>query len=739
MENKMKENKNIVKPRKGRRVMNMPFGMFIIFLIFVGIGLYIQRTAAMLAFTQREYWEVVKSRFQKDSITLPATRGNILSCDGRVMVASLPEYRIAADFVIIDKDSAQRVKWQAYRDSMWTTKLDSIAAGLAHIFPDMKKEWFRQRIQEGRRKGSHSWRLYPRAATYLQMKAVQELPLFREGTRRSGLICESNAQRKKIFGSLAARTLGDVYADSNAAKAGLELVYDSILRGYDGFYHTEKVRSQWLRFVDQEPQNGHDLLTTIDIRMQDIAEKALKDKLFEIEGAKIGVAIVMEVATGDVKAITSLSRTASGNPRGYDFVENQNHALNALWEPGSTFKTGSMMVAMEDGYITPETRVDCEHGVKLMYGRRMTDHNKNKGGYGELTVTEILGQSSNIGVSKVIDQYYHNQPEKYVQGLYNLGVGIPLGMPMGADPRVRMPKKDTHGKQYLNWSNTALAWMSIGYESLLPPISTLTFYNAIANNGRMVRPRFVKAELEDGRVVREFPVHVIKERICSQKTLNNIRMILEKVVSEGLGKKAGNRKFKVSGKTGTAQVAENGSYAGRNYMVSFCGYFPSDAPKYSCIVCIYAHTAIPSGGGQCGPVFRRISQLVMNDGEGRTPDEASDSTSVFHPSVSSGDMNETRRLMRHMGLSWNEADKAPADWGFVEEDTLPGRPLRMHTRKLNTDLIPDVRGMGAKDAVAALQRCRQRVRLRGRGRVYEQSVPAGAKAVAGKTVTISLR
>ncbi len=732
--------KNKKDKGKERTLLGMPVVMIIVLVIFVIAGGFIQERAFTLTFVEHDYWESVQKRFQNDSIRVPAARGNLLSCDGRVMVTSLPEYRLAMDFVVVDKDSAAQAKAQAWRDSMFTTKLDSIVKGLARIFPDYTEQQFRERLLKGKARGARWWRIYPRKATYLQLVEVKKLPLFRESSLRSGFTYEADLNRKKIYGQdIAGRTLGDVYPDSNAAKAGLELCYDSILRGKDGYSHKQKVRDRFLSFVDVEPQDGHDLQTTIDIRMQDIAVKALKDKLYEIDGAKKGVAIVMEVATGDIKAMVSLTKLPDSSPRGYGFYEAQNDAINALWEPGSTFKTGSMMVAMEDGYITPDTRMDCEHGVYKMHGRNMTDHNKHKGGYGELTVTQILGQSSNIGVSKIIDKYYHDQPEKYVQGLYNIGVGIPLGMPMGANPRVRMPKKE--GRQYTNWSKTALAWMSIGYESQVAPISTLAFYNAIANNGRMMRPRFVKAELENGRVVREFPTVVIKEKICSDKTLHNIQTILEKVVSEGLGKKAGNKHFHVSGKTGTAQVAENGSYAGRNYMVTFCGYYPSEAPKYSTIVCIYEHTAFPSGGGQCGPVFRKISQLVMNDGAGREPNLASDSTSLWQPTVAAGNLAETRQLLRMMDVPWREqSDSLTTAWGSVESDTSDQRRLLLHSVALTDNRkVPNVMGMGARDAVLALQQAGLKVKMHGQGRVNEQSIPAGTDAQAGQVVTLSMK
>lgn len=659
-------------------------------------GVYILGKALNTMLVQADYWQQVNQRFVSDSIPDPAKRGNILSADGKVMVASLPKYRLFMDFVVIDKDSVARTKAQLWRDSALKADIDSIAEGLHRIFPDKSEEWFRDRIRRGREKGSHAWNLYPRLATYIQYKQVKELPLLRETPYKGGFNPERVMLRTKPYGSLASRTLGEVVKDTASdtirATSGLEWCYDTILRGTDGIKHHKREYKQTVSYYDRLAVNGHDLVCTIDVTMQDIAEKAIVNKLKEVGGEK-GVVILMEVATGDIKAMVSMTRyydPTTGEPV---YLEAQNDAINALWEPGSTFKTGSIMVALEDGYITPETRVQTGNGVYQMHNRWMKDHNWRKGGYGELTVTEILGYSSNVGVSRIIDEYYHNNPQKYVQGLRNLGVGISLGMPMGADPRVRMPNTD---KIRGNWSETALAWMSIGYETQIPPISTLAFYNAIANNGRMVRPRFVKAEMENGQVVREFPVEVIKEKICSNHTLADIQMILEKVVSEGLGKKAGNKRFKVSGKTGTAQVAKNGSYASHSYMVSFCGYFPSDAPKYSCIVCIRKDGLPASGGGQCGPVFSEISQLVMSQGVYRDPREAADSTSIFTPTMAK--------------------ERATTVVGTV----------------------PDVVGMGAKDAIYCLQQAGMKVRLHGIGLVHEQSIPAGTKTEKGKTITLKL-
>ena len=661
------------------------------------VGIYIVGTALSTMLLRADYWRQVSQRYVSDSIVVPAMRGNIISADGKVMVASLPKYRLFMDFVVIDKDSVARTKAQHWRDSVLTHCLDSIATGLHEIFPDKSTEWFRDRLQTGRKRGSHAWSIYPRQVTYIQYKECQKLPLLRERPYKGGFTPERIDLRIKPYGSLASRTLGNLSKDSVSdtvrATSGLEWCYDTVMHGKYGIMHRTKVRNQKVGFYDREPVNGHDLVTTIDTRMQDIAEKAIRNKLKEVNGDK-GVVILMEVATGDIKAMVSLTGYRNEKTGEKEYLEAQNDAINALWEPGSTFKTGSIMVALEDGKITPETTVETGSGIYMMHGRPMKDHNWHRGGYGTLNVTQVLEYSSNIGVSRLIDEAYHDNPQKYVQGLYNLGVGIPLGLPMGANPRVRMPDTDPSKG---NWSKTALAWMSIGYETQIPPISTLAFYNAIANNGRMVRPRFVKAVKDNGQIIQEFPVEVIKEQICSPRTLRDIRTILEKVVSEGLGRRAGNKRFKVSGKTGTAQVAENGSYASHAYMVSFCGYFPSDAPKYSCIVCIRKRGLPASGGGQCGPVFSEVSQLVMNQGVYRDPREVADSNSVFTPT-----------LVR---------ERQPA----------------------SVNIVPDVEGMGARDAIFTLQQAGLKVKVNGTGTVHSQSIAPDTKVEKGKTVTINLK
>lgn len=691
---------------------------FIIILMVLG-GLYILGSALHTMLPPRkDYWEEVDKRFTKENIPIPANRGDLLACDGQLLVGSLPEYRLYMDFKVMDRDSVARAKAQAWRDSAFEADIDSIAQGLAQIFPDREANWFRRRLLEGKKRGGFAWRIYPGHATYIQYMKCKDLPLLRESALKGGFNPEVIIQRKKPYGSLASRTLGLLYKDSDAAKAGLELSFDTILRGTPGISHRAKVRQSRLTFVDKEPENGHDLMTTIDVNMQDVADRALRNKLHEVNG-EVGVAIVMETKTGDVKAIVNLQRAGDG-----EYYEMKNSAVSDLWEPGSTFKTASILVALDDGVIKKTDRIDTGNGIYMMHGRPMKDHNWRKGGYHELTVSGVLEYSSNIGVSRLIDQAYHDDPDRFVRGLNRIGVGIPLDLPFNGkgEPRVRHPKKQ--GRYWLNWSKTALPWMSIGYECMLPPISTLTFYNAIANGGRMVKPRFIKAEMKDGQVIREFPVEVIKESICKPSSLADIQDILEKVVSQGLGKKAGNKGlFKVSGKTGTAQIAAGGAgyHSGTTrYMVSFCGYFPSDDPKYSCIVCIVKSGLPASGGGQAGPVFSEISQYIMAKGMYRSTAAAADSNSVFVPNMTKGDPELSRSLLRQLDLS--EEGVSLADL-----DTIP------------ENKVPDVRGMGARDAVYALQNRGLKVRLTGMGSVAEQNMPAGTEIVKGKTITLTLK
>ena len=695
-----------------------------IILIMVLVGIAIIFKAGIIMFAERQYWNDVADRFVKENVTVQPNRGNIISSDGQLMASSLPEYKIYMDF------KAGGIN----KDTLLIKYLDSICDGLHQIFPDKSKAEFKSHILKGRKKGSRNYLLYPKRISYIQYKEAKSLPVFNMSQYRGGFKAESFNQRKKPFGSLAMRTLGDMYSDVTlGAKNGLELQYDSILKGKEGITHRQKVMNKYLNIVDIPPVDGCDIITTIDVGMQDIAEKALVDKLKEING-NVGVAILMEVETGDVKAIVNMTKCNDGVYR-----EIRNNAVSDMMEPGSTFKTASIMVALEDGYITPDQEVDTGNGVYNMHGRPMKDHNWHRGGYGVINTTQVLMYSSNIGVSRLVDENYHKNPEKFVEGLYKLGIATPLNLDIpGAakKPNIRMPNKD-------NWSKTALAWMSIGYETQVPPMNTLAFYNAIANNGKMVKPRFVKSIVKNGEVIEEIPTEVLNPAIASPKTIKQIQTILEKVVSEGLGKRAGSKQFHVSGKTGTAQVSQGkGGYKSgtMQYLVSFCGYFPSEAPKYSCIVAIQKSGLPASGGLMAGSVFSEIAERVFAKHLAKDLKEAKDSTSILTPDVKRGDLVATNYILDKIDIpTTGDIGKAKGSkpiWGNITHT--PNTNISLEPKEINDKRIPNVIGMGAKDAVYLLESLGLRVHLIGIGKVKSQSIPAGNTLYKGKTIQLRL-
>ena len=568
---------------------------------------------------------------------------------------------------------------------------------------------------------------------------MQNLPIFHLSKFKSGFHWEEFNARRRPFGSLAQRTIGDMFGAKDSARCGLELSFDSILRGANGIIHRRKVRNKFLNITDTAPIDGADIVTTIDVGMQDLAERALIDELREING-NVGVAIVMEVATGDVKAIVNMDKCDDG-----EYREIKNHAVSDLLEPGSVFKTASIMTVLDDGLVDTTYTIATGAGVWNMYGRDMKDHNWRKGGYGDLMLPWTLKYSSNVGVSRIIDLHYHNNPEQFVQGIYDLGLATDLNLPIiGYSPaKIRMPHKNKRG-QYDNWSATALPWMSIGYETQVPPISTLAFYNAIANNGKMMRPRFVKQIIKNGEVIADYPPEVLKKQIAKETTITQIRRILTEVVSEGLGKKAGSDKFAVAGKTGTAQMSKGAlgyKAGGVNYLLSFAGFFPADKPKYSCIVCIQKTGLPASGGGMSGVVFHHIAEGIMAQDLKLSVTDARNQSSILIPSAKTGNILAADYVLNALGYNAKNgwAGAYPFGnpiWGSVTDTN---NSLVIQKRNYsNNKIVPDVHGMGARDAVYLLEQRGLKVKIIGRGKVIQQSLAPGNKIKKGEACIINL-
>lgn len=704
------------------------YSFIAIVLMLVAVSVVARAMYIMTA--RRDFWLDVADRVKADSVPVKPVRGNILSSDGLLMVSSLPEYKMVVDFVAM---------YNSGTDSLWMAKIDSISEGLSSIFPQKSASYFKEYLEKGRSLHSRYWPVWPERVSYNTYMEVKSLPVFNIKSKYvSGFYAEEYNARNHVYGSLASRTLGELYGAKDSARYGLELAYDSVLRGEKGLVHRRKVLNRFLPITDTPAVDGADIVTTIDVAMQDLAERSVIDELKKING-NVGVAIVMEVATGDVKAIVNMEKCGDG-----EYRERKNHAVSDLLEPGSVFKTASIMVALDDGVVDTTARVETAGGVWPMYGREMRDHNWRRGGYGMLTLPQTLMVSSNIGVSRIIDDHYKDHPEKFVEGIYRLGLADDLKIPLaGSSPaRIRMPKKE--GRQYVNWSKTSLPWMSIGYETQIPPISTLTFYNAIANGGRMMRPRFVEKVVKDGEVIAEYPPQVMRESICKPSTLGKIQTILEKVVSQGLGKKAGSKSFKVAGKTGTAQISQGaaGYKSGTvNYLLSFAGYFPADKPRYSCIVCIQKSGLPASGGGMSGLVFHNIAEGIMAQDIKLDVRDARDSTSVLVPDVKNGNILAADYVLKYLGFkpradwSGSYADGNPI-WGKAEKD---GNNVSLTREKVgNLPDMPDVTGMGARDAVYILESRGLKVRLKGRGKVVEQSIPAGRTTRKGMVCQLVL-
>ncbi len=734
-----------MKKSKDNRIISRYFTIIIFMAI---IGLAVLGKAFSVMVFERNYWREVGNRGVKDSVAIAPKRGNILSDDGQLMATSAPQYTLFMDFMVTDSDEERRKKAQHLRDTLIKNNLTVICEGLHRVLPDKSVEEFKRTFREGmaakeaRSKGYRHWPIYGhRRISYAQYKEITELPILGERMNAIGLFAEKYVERKKIFGSLARRTLGDVYVKVDSAKNGIELAYDEYLRGEPGWGHEKKAGKQTVYVVDKPAVDGYDVKSTLNVEIQDIAEKAVLDML-DMQNAtggnaRTGVAIVMEVATGDIKAMVNMSRAEDGN-----YYELKNNALTDILEPGSTFKTASLLVALNDKKISINDSVDANRGQYRFGSATMKDHNWNKGSaYGMLSVPQVLMYSSNVGTARLIDDNYRDNPEKFVEGLHRMGLAthFPL-LPGTGRPVIRKPNANRS-----NWSRTALPWMSIGYETQIAPINIVSFYNAIANNGKFMKPRLVSAILDDDRVVEEFEPEVLIDKIASQQALDDITKMLTMVVNEptGLGSQAKSDDFLVAGKTGTAQIALGGQLKGGGHQLSFCGFFPADDPKYTCIVSTQTMGGLISGGGIAGVAFGKIAKLVMARDARREISELVDSTAIFIPEVMRGNIADARYVLDKLDVrhAWN------ADQAYNKERTIWGEVKNTGEQLQLTEVdftpaegkVPNVKGLGAKDALYMLEACGLKVNISGKGKVYSQSIPHGNAVRKGQTIYLKLK
>lgn len=672
---------------------------------------------------ERHNWLALASKNVKADIVVKPNRGNIYACDGRLMASSIPTYYIYMD---------TRVPALHEKDGkLFKSNVDSLAIYLSSFFHDKTPLEYRKMLKTAYRNKVGELQLYPNRISYAELKQLKKLPLFRLGRNKSGLITKELFTRVKPFGSLASRTIGDIYADeSMGGKNGIEKRFNTYLLGTPGISIRQKVANTYMETVQVEPIDGMDITTTIDIDLQDIAEKALIDSLRSFDAGS-GYVILMEVHSGEVKAIVNMQQNADKT-----YTENKNGAVSDMVEPGSTFKVASLMVALDAGKVKITDYIETGNGVYPFANRLMKDHNANKGGYGRITLAEAIHASSNIGISRAIVNAYGHNPSEFVEGLYDMKLNEPLNLeiPGAASPRIRHP----HDKSAY-WSATTLPWMSIGYESQIPPIYTLAFYNAIANNGKYIRPFFVKSITKNGQIVKSFETETIKESICKPTTLSDIKTVLLGVMEEpkGTAHNVRSKYVRIAGKTGTAQISKGAlgyKGGGTTHQVSFCGYFPADDPQYTCIVVIREpRKGYPSGGKMAGSVFKNVAERTMalkSHRKALTYERDTVTNFPMKPFVKVGYYKALLTVMTDLQLPISVNS---SDWVKSFSDD---HQIRVESVLVPINVVPDLMGMGAKDAVYLAERLGLNVQVEGRGKVVSQTIKPGTLVQKGSRILI---
>jgi len=509
---------------------------------------------------------------------------------------------------------------------------------------------------------------------------------------------------------------------------GLEGAYDNELKGVEGYRLQRRIRGDdWMPINDAneiEPEDGYDIISTIDVDLQDVAENALI-RVLKMNSADHGTVVLMEVKTGRVRAIANLSRNQAGN-----YSEDYNFAIGESTEPGSTFKLASMIALLEDGYVHPDDIVDVGNGVKYYYKQRMEDSGEK--GLGKITVQRAFEISSNVGISTLVDDNYKEKPEQFVDRLYEMGLNRKLGIEIKGEGKPEIKYTDSE-----QWSGVSLPWMSIGYELRMTPLQILSLYNAVANDGKMVKPLFVEEIRSHGKVVKRNGPEVLNNHICSKETLDQIKTMLEGVVESGTAKNLSNTHYKIAGKTGTAKIAlGTEGYEESPYQASFAGYFPADRPKYSCIVVVNAPSEqIYYGNVVAGPIFRAITdRIYVREYELQDdPILVADQT-VQSPYSKSGSSNALAATFQYLDLPLKQQGD-DANW-VSTKSTDEG--VVYTSRLIHPALVPNVVDMGLKDALYLLESKGLKVKADGRGTVRQQSLLPGSTIQKGSTVVLTM-
>jgi cell division protein FtsI (penicillin-binding protein 3) len=662
-------------------------------------------------FVEGSKWAAMGERISFDYKRVKATRGNIYSDNGSLLATSLPFYKVAFD--------ATQPK-----DAVFRKGVDSLAWHLAKFFKDKSKEDYKRMLRDARETGKQYIVLNRKQIDYQDKKDMMRWPIFREGRLGGGAIFEKVDVRYRPFSNLSRRTIG--FVKENDKGVGLEFSFNQHLGGQDGYAYYQKIAGGiWKPIFDAnnvKAVDGLDLQTTLDINLQDVAETALHKAMLQHD-ADDGLVVVMEVATGEVKAMANLSSDGKGN-----LFEKFNFAAGMTFEPGSTFKLVTMIALLEDTKVELTDSIDTGNGEFMFYNKTVRDH--EEGGLGRVTVQEAFEHSSNVAMAKLVDKHFGVRPEKFVGYLDKLKLSQPLGLQLAGEP---VPKIKRPGEK--GWSGISLPWMAYGYGFEITPLHTLALYNAVANDGEMIKPVLVKSVKKADEDEETYETDVISNRICSEKTLNKLKLLLEGVVERGTAKNIRGTHYRIAGKTGTAQILENGRYT-KKYLTSFVGYFPAHAPKYSAIVLIKN----PRGWYQYGsnvaaPVFKEIADNIYarNISLHEPMDKKKFAKVEALPVIKAGNQQELTMICNELGISnhtlteeeWVRASKTGT--GVNWKKSIEGK-----------DIVPDVTGMTFRDAIYLLEKSGLKVFYEGNGRVVKQSLNPGGRISKGDRIFIRL-
>jgi cell division protein FtsI (penicillin-binding protein 3) len=675
----------------------------------------------ILQFVQNDKYEGEDNKVQYRTEKTNPERGDICAWDGKILATSQPFYEIRMDLAS-----------QAMSADTFNRYAPALADSLAKIFTEKTREAHYSDLMAARLRKDRFY-LIKKEVNHIEYKRLCTFPIFEKGQFQGGFIALKKSKRVLPYNDLAARSIGSLRHDKYI---GIEGYFNADLQGKERVKLLKKISQNWIPIEQDETfhaLSGKDIITTIDINFQDFSHHALLEQMKSLN-ADTGIVILMEVKTGEIKAIVNLMRNSAG-----DYIEGYNHAIGSAIEPGSTFKLASLMVAMEDGFIDLNDSIQTGNGYVKIHGFSIRESSGH--GYGKLSVKQVLEKSSNVGTSMLIYEHYKNNPKKFINRLYSMDLDKKVDIEIKGEPS---PSIKYPGDPY--WSGISLPQMSIGYELLLTPLQILNFYNAVANDGVMVKPRLIKAIREHGAITKEYNTQIINPSICSKPTIKKAKMMLEGVVENGTARNINGAPYKIAGKTGTAQIASGSAGYDDNegnvkaHFGSFAGYFPANNPQYSCIVVVKTKDKHNFYGSTvAAPVFRKIADKVYASSANMRKEltQTTENGLVLKdvPFSKNGNIKDLDLIYNLLRIPVKGRDRIRSAWIVTREQE---KMIEYQNRIVRRNQVPKVVGMGLKDAVYLLESVGLKVKVHGRGTVKEQSIESGRQARRNQTITLTL-